>query len=87
MQKVSQKILKQRLRSEKHNVFTEEVNKIALSPNNNKRTQSNRFNRKICIKNKWRNNTQKKEIQFLNIIKQYEKWLTMTILQKKHKWS
>ena len=75
------------MRSEKHNVFTEEVNKIALSPNNDKRTQSNRFNRKICIKNKWRNNTQKKEIRFLNIIKQYEKWLTMTILQKKHKWS
>ena len=71
------------MRSEKHNVFTEEVNKIALSPNNDKRTQSNRFNRKICIKNKWRNNTHKKEIQFINIIKQYEKWLTMTILQNK----
>ena len=30
----------QRFRSEKHNVFTEEVNKIALNANDYKRTQS-----------------------------------------------
>ena len=32
--------LQQRFRSEKHNVFTEEVNKIASSANNDKRMQS-----------------------------------------------
>ena len=30
----------QRLKSRKHNVFTEEINKIALSSNDNKRIQS-----------------------------------------------
>ena len=30
----------QRLRTQKHNVFTEEVNKIALSPNDDKGIQS-----------------------------------------------
>ena len=31
--------LQQRLRSEKHNGFTEEINKIALSANNDQRIQ------------------------------------------------
>ena len=40
--KSDKKILKsqQRFRSEKHNVFTEGVNKIAISANNDKRIQS-----------------------------------------------
>ena len=52
--------LRQSFRSEKHNAFTEEVNKIALSGNDDKRIQS--FNlietysygtsKDICIKNK-----------------------------------
>ena len=44
--------LQQRFRSEKHNVLTEKVNKIALSANDNKE-----YNRKICIWNKQRHNT------------------------------
>ena len=32
--------IQQRFRSEKHNVFTEEINKIALSSNDDKRMQS-----------------------------------------------
>ena len=32
--------IQQRFRSEKHNAFTEEINKIALSSNNDKRIQS-----------------------------------------------
>ena len=52
--------LRQSFRSEKHNALTEEVNKIALSGNDDKRIQS--FNlietysygtsKDICIKNK-----------------------------------
>ena len=40
--KINRSILKsqQRFRTEKHNVFTEEVNKIAWSTNNDKRIQS-----------------------------------------------
>ena len=40
--KINRSILKsqQRFRTEKHNVFTEEVKKIALSTNNDKRIQS-----------------------------------------------
>ena len=89
----------QRFRSEKHNVFTVftvEVRKIALSANNDKRIQSidsvetQRYgtNEKILhrkkIWNKWKNIIQeKKDIKCNNITKQYEKWLTITILQKK----
>ena len=40
----------QRFNSEKHNLFTEEVNKIALSASNDKRIQSKQFNRNICIR-------------------------------------
>ena len=32
--------IQQRFKSEKHNVFTEEINKIALSSNGNERIQS-----------------------------------------------
>ena len=46
----------QRFRSKKHNVFIEEVNKIALSANND---TINRFSKNIGILNKQRNITQK----------------------------
>ena len=46
----------QRLRSEKHNVFTAEVNKIVLNGNGNEN---------ICIWNKRRANTKKKKINGL----------------------
>ena len=41
LQKKNKLILKtqQRLRNEKHNVFTEEINKITLSSNDDKRIQ------------------------------------------------
>ena len=32
--------IQQRFKSERHNVFTEEINKIALSSNDNKKRQS-----------------------------------------------
>ena len=41
---------KQRFRNEKHNAFTEEINKIALSSKNT----INRFSRNLCIRNQQR---------------------------------
>ena len=39
----------QRFRSKKHNLITEDANKIALSANNDEKITFNRFNRIICI--------------------------------------
>ena len=52
----SKAILKtqQRFQSERHNIFTEEINKIALSSTNDKRMQS--VDRNICTWNKKRFN-------------------------------
>ena len=44
----------QRFRSEKYNVFTEEVNKIALIAHDDKRIQSIDSTENICISNKWK---------------------------------
>ena len=60
----------QRFRSKKHNLITEEANKIALSANNDKKITFNRFNRIICI---WRSNVlvcKEEEIKPNNTIKQ-----------------
>ena len=62
----------QRFRSEKHNVFTEEINKIALSSNDDKRMQSidsietyaYGMNKDLVCK--------KEEIKCKNIIKRYK---------------
>ena len=63
---------RQRFKSERHNVFTEEINKIALSSNYDKRMQSidstesytYRMNKDLVWK--------KEKIKCNNIIKQYE---------------
>ena len=44
--------IQQRFKSERHNIFTEEINKIALSSTNDKRMQS--VDRNICTWNKQR---------------------------------
>ena len=62
----------QRFKSERHNVFTEEINKIALSSNDDKRMQSidsietytYRMNKYLVCK--------KEEIKSSNIIKQFK---------------
>ena len=62
----------QRFKSERHNVFTEEINKIALSSNDDKRMQSidsvetyaHGMNKNLVCK--------KEEIKCNNIIKQYK---------------
>ena len=62
----------QRFRSEKHNAFTEEINKIALSSNDDKRMQSidsiqtyaHGVNKNLVCK--------KEENKYNNVIKQYK---------------
>ena len=73
------------LKTREDNVFTEEVNKIALNVNDDKRIQSidsvetyvyGTCKNWICKKEKTKCN---------NIIKQCKKWLTLMMLQKKTK--
>ena len=54
--KKNKSILKtqQRFISEKHNIFTEEINKIALSSDDDKRMQSIDSIESICVWKKWR---------------------------------
>ena len=73
--KTNKLILKaeQRFRSEKHNVFTEEINKIALSSNDDKRMQSiDLIETYICGTSKDLV-SEKEEIKCNNIIKRYKK--------------
>ena len=69
----------QRFKSEKHNVFTEEINKIALSSNGYKKIQS------IDLIETYVYGTSKdleyniKEIKCNSIEKQYKKWLPLIV--------
>ena len=61
----------QRLRSEKHNIFTEEINKMALSLNDDKRMQS------VDLMETYAHGTskdlcKKEEIKFNNITNHYK---------------
>ena len=72
-----------RLKIKKQNVFTEEINKIALSANDDKRMQSiDSIETYACgtRKNLMR---KKEETKFNNLIKQYKSLLTLMVLQKK----
>ena len=63
----------QRFKSERHNVFTEEINKIALSSNDDKRMQSiDLIETYICGTSKDLV-SEKEEIKCNNIIKRYKK--------------
>ena len=46
--------IQQMSKSKRHNVFTEGINKIALSSNDDKENTMNRFDRNICIWNNQR---------------------------------
>ena len=74
----------QRFTREIHNVSTEEINKIALSSNDDKRMQSIDAigtyayrTTKVLVSEK------KKYIKYSNMTKQYKNWLTLIILWKK----
>ena len=72
--------MQQRVWSEKHDVFTEEVNKITLIAYNDKRIQL------IDSRESYAHGTSKdiirknEEIKYRNIIKRYKKWLTLMML-------
>ena len=75
----------QRFKSERHSVFTEEINKIALSSNYDKKLKSidsvetyayGMSKGLICKYERYKCN---------NIIKQCKKWLALMIFQKKTK--
>ena len=63
----------QRFRSEKHNIFTEEVNKIALSVNDDKRVQSIDSTERYAYGTRKNLVCKKEEIKCNNIIKQHKK--------------
>ena len=73
----------QTFKNERHNVFTEEVNKIALTTNDDRRMES--FDSiETCAYGMSKDLvSEKEEIKCNNIIKRYKKWLTLMMLQKK----
>ena len=80
--KINKLILKpqQRFRSNKHNVFTEEVNKIALSANNDKRIQSANSIETYLY------GTRENLVRIKEMIKcnnRIQRWLALIILQNK----
>ena len=64
--------VKQRFRSKKHNVFTGEVNKIALNANDDKIIQSIDSTEIYAYRRNEKKITKKHEIKCNNIIKQYK---------------
>ena len=76
----------QRFKSKKHNVFAEKVNKIALSTNDGKRSQSIDSTETYAYGTNEDVIHKKEKIKYINIIKHYKKWLTMMMLQKKTKY-
>ena len=75
--------MQQRFKSERHNVFIEEIIKIALSLNDDKRMQSIDLIETYSYETSKDLVSDKEEIKCNNIIKRYKKWLTLMMLQKK----
>ena len=72
----------QRFKSERH-VFTEEINKFALSSNDDKRIQSMDSIGTYTYRKSKDLVSKKEETKCNNIIKQYKNWLTLMLSQKK----
>ena len=73
----------QMFKSESHNVFTEEINKIALSWNYDKRKKYVFLVETYAYGSSKDWVSKKENTKCNNIIKQYNKWLTLMMLQKK----
>ena len=69
-----------RFKSDGHNVFTEEINKIALSSNDDKRMQSIDLIETCAYGARKDLGSEKEGIKCNNVIKWYKKWLTFIIL-------
>ena len=78
----------QRFKCERHNLFTEEINKIALSSNDVKRMQWF-FSIKTYVYGTNKGLTQKEEAKCNNMTKQCKKMINFDVVIKKHKraWS
>ena len=74
--------IQQRFKREKHNFFTEEINKIYLSSNDNKRMQSNDSIETYAFGMSKGLVSEEEVIKCNNIIKRYKKLLTLMKLQK-----
>ena len=70
----------QRFKSERHNAFTEEIYKIALSSNDDKRMQSIDSIETYAYGTRKDLVSDKEEIKCNNIIKRYRKALTLMML-------
>ena len=73
----------QRFKSERHNYFAEKTNKTALSSNDDKRMQSDHSIKTYAYETSKDLESGKEEIKCNNITKEYKKWLTLMMLQKK----
>ena len=73
----------QKFKTEIHNVFTEKINKIALSSNDDKRRQSIDSIETYGYGTSKDLVSEKEEIKCNNKIKWCKKWLTLMLLQKK----
>ena len=73
----------QKFRSEKHNIFTEKLHKTALSFNDSKGIKSIDSAETYTYRTKEEIIQRKEESNCDNVIKRYQKWLTMTMLQMK----
>ena len=75
--------IQQRFKSERLNVFTEEINKIALSSNDYKRMQSFDSIETYAYGTSKEVKSEKEDIKRNNVIKQCKKVLTLMMIQKK----
>ena len=67
----------QTFKNERQNVFTAEINKIALGPNDDKRTQSIDLIETYAYGTSKDLISEKKEIKCNNIITLYKRWLIL----------
>ena len=75
----------QRFKSERHNVFNEEINKIALSSNDDKRIQSIYLTETYSYGMSKDLTWKKEKIKRINIIKQYTNVQFLRYYKRRHK--